>query len=90
MLKPKHLSDEQSRSWRPMIGMTHSNQRGRLDSSGHRTLSYVSFLGCIFFNYLKIKFFFIFRHYVPRNQGQYNSVPPVQGIVIYLSVFLEN
>lgn len=41
VLKPKHLSDEQSRSWRPMIGMTHSNQRGRLDTSGHRTLSYV-------------------------------------------------
>lgn len=38
VLKPKHLDEEQSRSWRPMIGMTHSNQRGRLAISGHRTL----------------------------------------------------
>lgn len=35
------MSEEQSRTWRPMIGMTHSNQRGRLATSGHRTLSYV-------------------------------------------------
>jgi len=35
------MSDEQSRTWRPMIGMTHSNQRGRLTTSAHRTLSYV-------------------------------------------------
>jgi len=48
VLKPKHLSDEQSRSWRPMIGMTHSNQRGRLANSGHRTLSYV-YIFIIFF-----------------------------------------
>ncbi|XP_050434790.1 5'-3' exoribonuclease 2 homolog isoform X2 [Adelges cooleyi] len=56
VLKPKHMSEENSRSWRPRIGMTQPYQRGRLDVSGHRTLS----------------------HYVPRNPGQYNAVPPPQ------------
>jgi len=40
VLKPKHLEEEQFRSWRPMIGMTHSNQRGRLAISGHRALGH--------------------------------------------------
>ncbi|VVC35428.1 Hypothetical protein CINCED_3A013490 [Cinara cedri] len=40
VLRPDNMSAEQSNSWRPMIGMTHSNKRGRLDSSGHRTLSH--------------------------------------------------
>lgn len=63
MLKPKHMSEEQSRSWRPMIGMTHSNQRARLAPSGHRTVSYVYFfiLTCLFFdiplNYITINFY---------------------------------
>lgn len=41
MLKPKNMSEENSQSWRPMIGMTHLNQHGRLGISGHRALSYV-------------------------------------------------
>jgi len=57
VLKPKHLSDEQSRSWRPMIGMTHSNQRARLATSGHRTVSYVWIL-LIFFVNIKNIFYF--------------------------------
>lgn len=83
VLKPKHLSDEQSRSWRPMIGMTHSNQRGRLETSGHRTLLYVCILIHFFVN---IKNIFIFRHYaprnasgIPRNPSNYGSVPPPQS-----------
>jgi len=83
VLKPKHLSDEQSRSWRPMIGMTHSNQRGRLATSGHRALSYVG----IFISFcLNSKNNFVFRHYVPRNasniprnSSNYGSVPPPQS-----------
>lgn len=86
VLKPKHLSDEQSRSWRPMIGMTHSNQRGSLATSGHRTLSYVWI--CNFYIFLKwfynYKYFiFPFRHYVPRNPGQFSSVPPPQSNYIH-------
>jgi len=83
VLKPKHLSDEQSRSWRPTIGMTHSNQRGRLAISGHRALSYVYILIIFFVN---IKNIFIFRHYVPRNgssvpknSSNYGFVPPPQS-----------
>ncbi|XP_027849369.2 5'-3' exoribonuclease 2 homolog [Aphis gossypii] len=64
VLKPKHLSDEQSRSWRPMIGMTHSNQRGRLATSGHRALSH----------YVPRN-----ASNIPRNSSNYGSVPPPQN-----------
>jgi hypothetical protein len=40
VLKPGDLTPEQSRNWRPMVGMAHSNQRASLDSSGHRALSH--------------------------------------------------
>lgn len=40
MLKPGDLTPEQSRNWRPMIGMTHSNKRASLGASGHRMLAH--------------------------------------------------
>ncbi|CAL8090206.1 unnamed protein product [Orchesella dallaii] len=40
VLKPGDLTAEQSRNWRPMIGMAHSNQRASLGASGHRMLSH--------------------------------------------------
>lgn len=55
------MSEEQSRSWRPMTGMTHSNQRGSLGSSGHRALSYVHIynINIIFLKLFRLKYFFI-------------------------------
>lgn len=40
VLKPGDLTPEQSRNWRPMIGMAHSNRRAYLDNSGHRALAH--------------------------------------------------
>lgn len=76
------MSEEQSQSWRPMIGMTRSNQRGRIDTSGHRTLSYVYIFVKVLI-YIKMYIYYIvfyfFRHYVPRNSSNFNSVPPPQS-----------
>lgn len=39
VLKPGDLTPEQSRNWRPMIGMTRSSQRAHLGGAGHRMLA---------------------------------------------------
>lgn len=43
------MSEENSQSWRPMIGMTHLNQRGSLGISGHRAISYVYVYEALFY-----------------------------------------
>lgn len=43
VLKPGVLSAEESRNWRPQVGMARSTQRAGLDQSGHRTLGHHGF-----------------------------------------------
>ena len=37
------MSEEESRSWRPTIGMVQSTRRAGLDPAGHRTLGHYGF-----------------------------------------------
>ncbi|CAG7836984.1 unnamed protein product [Allacma fusca] len=40
VLKPQNLSEEDSRNWRPIIGMVPSTRRAQLDPSAHRALAH--------------------------------------------------
>jgi len=67
VLKPGDLTPEQSRNWRPMIGMTHSNQRASLDRSGHRMLANEGYS----------------PRENGRGGGRYSNMPPPENAHVY-------